>query len=477
MEKSDIGIYGLGVMGRNLALNINDHDFQASVFNRLLPGEETVVRDFLSGKAEGTNIQGYDNLGAFVQSLEKPKKILLMVKAGAPVDAVIEQLLPFLDPADILIDGGNSHYTDTNCRVKMLNDKNIHYIGMGISGGEEGARNGPSLMPGGNEQVWEELKPILQSIAATTSDGTACCSWMGAEGAGHFVKMVHNGIEYAVMQLISECYHLMKSPLNMSNSQIKEIFDSWNTGLLKSYLLEITADILDTKDDNQRAIIDYILDTAGQKGTGRWTAITALELGIPAPLISEAVFARSLSSFKDLRIQASQNFDINSPIDAPDEITEHLRQTLLGGTLVAFAEGFWLLKAANNEFDWNISFADVANVWRGGCIIRSALLEPIADAYQENPDLSHLLLAPAFEKKLQQVQEGWRPATKFGLECGIPLPAMTSALSHFDALRTEKLPANLIQAQRDYFGAHQYERTDRPRGEFFHTNWKKRKDT
>lgn len=477
MAKSDIGIYGLGLMGRNLALNINDHGFQPSVFNRTLPGEEKVVGEFLSGDAEDTNIQGYDDLDAFVQSLEKPRKILLMVKAGAPVDTVIDQLFPLLQSGDILIDGGNTHYTDTNRRLKKLNDKNILYIGMGVSGGEEGARNGPSLMPGGDEQAWKELKPILQSIAATASDDTVCCRWMGSEGAGHFTKMVHNGIEYAIMQLISECYHLMKSPLNMPNSHIRDTFDSWNADLLSSYLLEITTDILDAKDENQQSILDSILDTAGQKGTGRWTAITALELGIPAPLINEAVFARSLSSFKDLREQASKDFNIGTSVNAPDEILENLHDSLLGGTLVAFAEGFWLLKAANEEFDWNITLADVAHVWRGGCIIRSALLEPITKIYEENPDLSHLLLAPPAKNILQKVHKGWRSATKFGVECGIPLPAISSALSHFDALRTERLPANLIQAQRDYFGAHQYERIDRPREEFFHTNWKKRNNT
>lgn len=474
MTKSDIGIYGLGVMGRNLALNIDDHGFRTSVFNQKLPGEETVVEDFISGEAKNTDIQGFDEVESFTQSLKKPTKILLMVKAGTPVDKVIDQLSPLLNSGDILIDGGNSNYTDTNRRTKKLSSKNIRFVGMGVSGGEEGARYGPSLMPGGDEQAWPELKPILQSISAITPHGTPCCNWMGSEGAGHFAKMVHNGIEYGIMQLIAECYHLMKSKLEMPNDDIRKTFNSWNTDLLDSYLLDITVDILQVKDDNQQFILDSILDKAGQKGTGRWTALTALELGIPAPLITEAVFARTFSSFKDLREDASRNIDVDISVDKPEEILDNLSSALLGGTLVAFAEGFWLLKAANKEFGWQIPFADVANVWRGGCIIRSALLQPIAEAYEEKPELSHLLLAPSLKNVLQSVHMGWRSATSFGLKAGIPLPAMSAALSHFDALRAERLPANLIQAQRDYFGAHQYERTEQPRGEFFHTNWKEK---
>ncbi len=474
MTKSDIGIYGLGVMGRNLALNINEHEFRTSVFNRKLPGEETAVEDFLSGDAEATNIQGYDDVEAFIQSLKKPRKILLMVKAGAPVNAIIDQLTPLLNAGDIIIDGGNSNYTDTNHRTKTLATQKIRFVGMGVSGGEKGARHGPSLMPGGDEQAWPELKPILQSISATAPDGSPCCSWMGSEGAGHFVKMVHNGIEYAIMQLVSECYHLMKNVLKMPNHRIGDTFGTWNADLLNSYLLNITADILHANDTDQKAILDSILDKAGQKGTGRWTAITALELGIPAPMITEAVFARTLSSFKDLRKDASRNFDIDNTIDTPNEILDTLRDALLGAKIVAFAEGFWLIKAANKEFGWQIPLADVAKVWRGGCIIRSALLNPIAEAYHAKSDLSHLLLAPSLKTVLQSVHKGWRSATSFGLKSGIPLPAMSAALSHFDALRTERLPANLIQAQRDYFGAHQYERTDRPQGEFFHTDWKEK---
>lgn len=475
MARSNIGIYGLGVMGRSLALNFDGHGIHTSVYNQKLPGEESLVEDFLSGDAADTDIQGYSEAEKFIQSLKKPRKILLMIKAGAPVDEVIDQLAPLLDSGDILIDGGNSHYTDTNRRMKKLADLNIRYVGIGISGGEDGARNGPSMMPGGVEQAWPELKPIFEPIAATAPDGSPCCRWMGSQGAGHFVKMVHNGIEYAIMQLIAESYHLMKSTLEMPNEKIKDTFDDWNSDLLESYLLDITIDILATKDSDQQILLDSILDRAEQKGTGRWAAGTALELGIPAPLITEAVFARTISSFKDLRKQASENFNPDHKVNPPDANQDKLKDALIGGTLVAFAEGFWLLKGANEEFEWNISPVDVSHVWRGGCIIRSALLKTIKDAFNQNADLPHLLMAPAVNDMLTSVYDGWRLAAGFGLEAGIPLPTTSAALSHFNALRTERLPANLIQAQRDYFGAHQYERTDRPRGKFFHTNWKDKK--
>lgn len=473
-KKSDIGIYGLGVMGRNMALNFNEQGFQASVFNRKFPGEENMVEDFLSGEAQNTNIRGCDDVETFVESLQKPRKILLLVKAGEPVDDIIEQISPMLNNGDILIDGGNSNYTETNRRLKKLAPREIRFVGMGVSGGEEGARHGPSLMPGGDKQAWPDLKPILQPISATAPDGTPCCKWMGSDGAGHFVKMIHNGIEYAIMQLIAECYHMMQSELQMSNHRIRSTFDSWNTDLLNSYLLDITVDILQAKNTDQQFTLDSILDKADQKGTGRWAANTALELGIPAPMITEAVYARTISSFKDLRESASQHFDFDTSIDIPENIMAKLRKALLGGTLVAFAEGFWLLSTANDEFGWEIPLAEVATVWRGGCIIRTSLLEPIAEAYQETPDLSHLLLAPGMKNTLQSIHKGWRAATSFGLGTGIPLPAMSAALSHFDALRTARLPANLIQAQRDYFGAHEYQRTDKPRGESYHTEWKEK---
>ncbi|SHF92463.1 6-phosphogluconate dehydrogenase (decarboxylating) [Fodinibius roseus] len=474
MKKADIGIYGLGVMGRNLALNFNDHDFGVSAYNPNLPGEEDLAAAFASDEAAGTPIRTFDEVDSFVASLERPRKILLMVKAGRPVDTVIDQLIPLLDKKDILIDGGNTHYSDTNRRLEMLSQRDIRYIGMGVSGGEEGARHGPSLMPGGDAEAWPVVQPFLESIAALSPDGGSCCAWMGPESGGHFVKMVHNGIEYAIMQLIAECYQLMRDGLHMENQAIADTFDSWDSGLLNSYLLEITTRIFNAEEENGNLILDHILDRAGQKGTGRWTALAALELGIPLPLITESVFARSISSFKDLRRQASEAF--RSATDEKREAidTTRLRQALLGGQLVAFAEGFWLLKAANEEFGWNIPFGKVAHTWSGGCIIRSALLQPIATSYRENPGLPHLLLAPAFRKILDTAQEGWRSAARFGVETGIPVPATAAALSHYDSLRTKRLPANLIQAQRDYFGAHQYERLDRPGGTFFHTDWQEK---
>jgi len=478
MEKADIGIYGLGVMGRNIALNFSDQGFEVSVFNRSLPGEETVVDDFISGEASGTDIQGFHQVSEFVQSLKQPRKILLMVKAGAPVDSVIKQLKPQLEEGDILIDGGNSNYTDTNQRCHRLSEHGIRYVGMGVSGGEEGARNGPSLMPGGNKQAWPELKPLLQRVAAKASDGSPCCEWMGPNGAGHFVKMVHNGIEYAIMQLIAESYQLMKEGLKMGNPEMSTAFESWSSGLQESYLFDITADILSTRDpeNENRFIIDLILDKAGQKGTGRWTALTALELGIPAPLITASVYARNISSFKKLREQASNHFSdtySKAQPQSPDKLLGHLPNALLGGTLVAFAEGFWLMRAAKQEYNWSIPLADVARVWRSGCIIRSALLDPIAETCQTESGLPHLLMAPDFKNALVSAQEGWRTVLQSGIESGLPLPAMNAALAHFDALRTGRLPANLLQAQRDYFGAHQYERTDKPSGQLFHTPWNK----
>lgn len=471
MKKADIGIYGLGVMGRNLALNFNDHEFGVSVYNRNLPGEEDLAATFASGEAAETPIRTYNEVKPFVASLERPRKILLMVKAGPPVDAVIDQLIPLLDEKDILIDGGNTHYSDTNRRLETLSQHHIRYIGMGVSGGEEGARHGPSLMPGGEAEAWPLVQPLLESIAAPSPEGGPCCAWMGRQSAGHFVKMVHNGIEYAIMQLIAECYQLMRDGLDMENQAIAHTFDRWDSGLLNSYLLEITTRIFNTEDESGSLILDHILDKAGQKGTGRWTALTALELGIPLPLITESVFARSMSSFKGLRRKASGTF--RSATEGKQERigAAELREALLGGQLVAFAEGFWLLKAANEEFGWDIPFREVAQTWSGGCIIRSALLQPIAASFRENPELSHLLLAPPFMEILDTVQSGWRSAARFGMEAGIPVPATTAALSHYDSLRTKRLPANLIQAQRDYFGAHQYERLDRPGGTFFHTDW------
>lgn len=476
MKKSDIGIYGLGVMGQNLALNFNDKEFRVSAYNRKLPGEDNLVKKFMDGPASETAIQGFEEVEDFVQSLKPPRKILMMVKAGAPVDSVTDQLKPFLDVGDILIDGGNSHYADTNRRSEMLEDQNIYYVGTGVSGGEEGARNGPSLMPGGSEKAWLEIKPLFESIAATSPDGKPCCSWMGPAGAGHFVKMVHNGIEYAIMQMIAECYEIMSLGMQMDNADIAKAFSSWNNDLLNSYLLEITADIFRVKDqeEEQAYIIDHILDKAGQKGTGRWTALTALELGVPLPMITEAVFARTMSSFKDMRTKASKEFSIDISQSFKKDSIDQLRDALLGGQLIAFAEGFWLLKAAKQEYGWEIPFAEVADTWSGGCIIRSALLKPIAASFRENPELQHLLMAPLLKEMIHSVHENWRLIAAQSVESGLPVPVITAGLAHFDSLRSEHLPANLIQAQRDYFGAHQYERTDEPRGKIFHTNWKER---
>jgi 6-phosphogluconate dehydrogenase len=372
-----------------------------------------------------------------------------------------------------VIDGGNSHYSDTNRRVEKLSTEDLRYVGMGISGGEEGARHGPSLMPGGDEGAWFHIQSPLKSIAAKSADGTPCCHWMGSAGAGHYVKMIHNGIEYATMQLIAECYQLMKDILDMSNALIGSTFDSWNEGLLESYLLEITRDIFAFRNDRRQWVLDIILDKAGQKGTGRWAAMTALELGIPAPVITEAVFARTMSGYKDLREQAAQQFHIKLDRDSRSKIIENLQAAMLGSFLVAFSEGFWLLKAANDEYGWDIPLAEVANAWKAGCIIRSSVLKPIAQAYTDENTLTHLLLAPAFRRLLQSIHRDWRSAICFASEAGSPIPAMSAALAHFDSLRTPKGPANLIQAQRDYFGAHHYERIDKPRGKFFHTDWQK----
>ncbi|SMO46873.1 NADP-dependent phosphogluconate dehydrogenase [Fodinibius sediminis] len=473
MEKSDIGVYGLGVMGRNLALNFNDKGFRVSVHNRKLPGEEDLLQKFANNEVAGTNIEAFEGAEAFVASLEKPRKILMMVKAGAPVDSVIAQLVPLLEEGDILIDGGNTHYTDTNRRLEELANEGIRYVGMGISGGEEGARHGPSLMPGGDHEAWPHLQPVVEAVAASSPGGDACCAWMGPQGAGHFVKMVHNGIEYAVMQLIAECYQLMSEGIKMNSQRIAETFGQWNSGRLESYLLEITADIFRVRAEDGTLVLDHILDKAGQKGTGRWTALTALELGVPLPLITEAVFARTMSSFQQLRQEASKAMHVDRKQLQDEGLLKQLQDVLLAGQLVAFAEGFWLLRAAQKEYCWEIPFARVAESWRGGCIIRSALLDPIAEAFREDPDLEHLLLAPAPAGMIATMDESSHSAVAGALEAGFPVPAMAAALSHCDALRSSRLPANLIQAQRDYFGAHRYERLDQPQGTFFHTDWQK----
>jgi 6-phosphogluconate dehydrogenase len=468
MQKADIGLIGLAVMGQNLALNINDHGYRVSVFNRT--PEKTDA--FLDGPARGTEIEGFHDLSEFTASLARPRKIILMVRAGDPVDHFIDQLLPHLEPGDIILDGGNSRFTDTNRRYRELTQKEIRFVGCGISGGEEGARHGPSIMPGGNEAAWPEIRPILQSIAAKV-DGEPCCQWVGPAGSGHYVKMVHNGIEYGDMQLISEAYHLLREGLGLSVEEIQSIYQQWNEGVLDSYLIEITANILQVKDEDGAPLLDKILDTAGQKGTGKWTGISAMELGVPLSLIGEAVFARFLSALKDERVQASTLYDrpdsqFNGDRDAA---VRAIHDALYASKIISYAQGYMLMREAAAEYGWRLNYGDIALMWRGGCIIRSRFLGEIKKAFTKNPELQNLLLDNFFIEAIKKAEPGWRKATMQGIELGIPLPTFNSALAFFDAYRSSHLPANLLQAQRDYFGAHTYERVDQPRGAFFHTDW------
>ncbi|MBX2884927.1 MAG: decarboxylating NADP(+)-dependent phosphogluconate dehydrogenase [Granulosicoccus sp.] len=456
-------------MGQNLILNMNDHGFRVSAYNRTTKRTD----DFMAGPAKATQIIGTRSLQELVDSLSKPRKIMLMVRAGDPVDKTIESLLPLLDAGDVIIDGGNSNFTDSVRRAADLAEKNILFIGTGVSGGEEGARHGPSIMPGGHPDAWPLVKDILQSIAAKTESGDACCDWVGRSGSGHFVKMVHNGIEYGDMQLISETYHFMKSVLGMSNAAMHEVFAEWNRGELKSYLIEITADILGYQ-QNGEYVLDNILDTAGQKGTGKWTAINALELGIPLTLIGEAVFARYLSSLKDERVAASAVLKgPSASIDNND--TEHwiklLGQGLLASKITSYAQGFMLMRAASDQHQWDLNYGSVALMWREGCIIRSVFLDDIQAAYAKDAQLTSLLLDDYFARAMAQSESAWRQVVAKAVEQGIPVPAMSAALAFYDGYRTATLPANMLQAQRDYFGAHTYERIDAPRGEFFHTDW------
>ncbi|MFD0966724.1 decarboxylating NADP(+)-dependent phosphogluconate dehydrogenase [Seminibacterium arietis] len=468
-KKGDIGVIGLAVMGQNLILNMNDHGFKVVAYNRTT----SKVDEFLQGSAKGTDIIGAYSIEDLVSKLEKPRKVMLMVRAGEVVDQFIESLLPHLEQGDIIIDGGNSNYPDTNRRVKALADKGIRFVGAGVSGGEEGARHGPSIMPGGNEEAWQYVKPILQAISAKTDKGEPCCDWVGKEGAGHFVKMVHNGIEYGDMQLICEAYQFMKDGLGLSYDEMQQIFSDWKKTELDSYLIDITADILGYKDTDNKPLVENILDTAGQKGTGKWTGINALDFGIPLTLITESVFARCVSSFKDQRIQASKLF--NKTIAKVDgdkkQWIEAVRQALLASKIISYAQGFMLIREASENFDWNIDYGATALLWREGCIIRSRFLGNIRDAYENNPDLVFLGADPYFKNILQNALADWRKVVAKSIEIGIPMPCMASAITFLDGYTSEKLPANLLQAQRDYFGAHTYERVDRPRGEFFHTNW------
>ncbi len=469
MEKADIGLIGLAVMGQNLVLNMADHGFKVAVYNRSVQK----VDDFIANEAKDKSIIGTKDIIELCDSLSSPRKIMLMVKAGEVVDSFIELLLPHLDKGDVIIDGGNSLYTDTQRRTTECEEKGILFLGVGVSGGEEGARFGPSIMPGGNKKAWELVKDIYQTIAAKVGED-ACCQWVGEGGAGHYVKMVHNGIEYGDMQLICEAFHILREVLHMDAQELAEVFSEWNKGDLNSYLIEITADILKVQ-ENGEWLGDKVLDIAGQKGTGKWTGINALELGVPLTLIGEAVFARYLSSLKNTRVAASKVFSsptIKLDIDKAAFI-DAVRDALFASKIISYAQGFMLMKEAAEQFGWNLAYGDIALMWRGGCIIRSQFLADIKVAYENNPELDNLLLDNYFKDVIVKNQYGWREALVIAVQAGIPAPAMSSALAFYDGFRSEKLPANLLQAQRDYFGAHTYERTDQPRGEFFHSDWKK----
>ncbi|MCG3158074.1 MAG: 6-phosphogluconate dehydrogenase, decarboxylating [bacterium] len=467
-EKADIGLIGLAVMGQNLVLNMNDHGFIVAVYNRTT----AKVDEFLQSSARGTKVIGTHTMEELIGKLQKPRRVMLMVKAGPPVDDFIERLLPLLEAGDIIIDGGNSNYQDTIRRTQYVESKGLLYLGTGVSGGEEGARHGPSIMPGGSPKAWESVKPIFQAIAAKVS-GEPCCDWVGENGAGHYVKMVHNGIEYGDMQLICEAYDLMKRGLGMSNEDMHHVFARFNKGKLDSYLIEITRDILGYRDEHGAAVVDLILDAAGQKGTGKWTVISSMDLGIPITLVSEAVYARSLSAMKDERVQAAKllkgpatNFTGNK-----EEFINDIEAAMYAAKLISYAQGYMLLRAAAEEYKWNLNYGGIALMWRGGCIIRSVFLGDIRNAFQRNPELTNLLLDPFFSEQVLAAQAAWRRVVRQATELGIAIPAMASALNFFDGYRQERLPANLLQAQRDYFGAHTYERLDQPRGQFFHTNW------
>ena len=469
MKKSDIGLIGLAVMGENLVLNIASKGFQVTAYAR----RQETVDNFLNGRAKGMSIIGTTSIKELVESLSKPRKVMMMIKAGQPVDDVIEQLIPHLEKGDIIIDGGNSHYLDTIRRTTYVESKGLLYVGTGVSGGEEGALLGPSIMPGGSKDAWVEIKPIFQAIAAKIADGSICCDWVGEDGAGHFVKMVHNGIEYGDIQLITEAYHLMRNILGMSADEMHQVFKAWNKTELDSYLIEITADILAYKDEDGKPLVDKILDTAGQKGTGKWTAITALEESVPLTLISESVYSRFLSSMKNERVVASKTFKATPITFKGDKIEfiEEIRKALFASKIISYAQGYALMRATAQTHNWNLNYGGIALMWRGGCIIRSAFLGKIKEAYDKNPHLTNLLLDPYFKDTIESLTDSWRKVVSIAILNGIPTPSMAAGLNYFDGYKTANLPANLLQAQRDYFGAHTYERVDKPRGEFFHTNW------
>lgn len=468
-KKADIGLIGLAVMGENLVLNMESKGYTVAVYNRTVEK----VDNFMNGRGKDKNFIGAHSLEQLVESLERPRKVMMLVKAGNPVDSFIERLIPLLEPGDIIIDGGNTHFPDTVRRTEYVESKGLLFVGTGVSGGEEGALTGPSMMPGGSSKAWPYVKDIFQSISAKVDDGTPCCDWVGEDGAGHFVKMVHNGIEYGDMQIINEAYHLMKELLGMDAFEQHEVFKKWNEGKLDSYLIEITRDILGFKDEDGSPLVEKILDTAGQKGTGKWTAVTALDLGIPLTLIAESVYSRCLSAQKDLRVKASQQISGTKPDFKGDkeQFIKDLEEAIYASKIISYAQGYDLMMEAAKEYNWNLNYGGIALMWRGGCIIRSRFLGDIKTAFDNNPKLENLLLDPFFKNAVESAQESWRRVCATAMQNGIPVPAMTSALAYFDGFRNDRLPANLLQAQRDYFGAHQYERIDKPRGKFFHTDW------
>ena len=472
--QGDIGLIGLAVMGQNLVLNMNDHGYTVVVYNRTT----SKVDNFLANEAKGTNVKGAHSIEELVSKLKRPRRVMMLVKAGQPVDEFIAQIVPHLEPGDIIIDGGNSLYTDSNRRQRELEAKGLLFIGTGVSGGEEGARRGPSIMPGGSPEAWPHVKDIFQSISAKVEDGSPCCDWVGQEGAGHYVKMVHNGIEYGDMQLICEAYNILKNGLALNEQELHDTFAEWNKGELDSYLIEITRDIFAKKDEDGTPLVNNILDTAGQKGTGKWTVINSLDLGTPITLMAEAVYARCVSALKDERVKASRKlkgprslFPAARDPQKRAALIEEVRQALYASKIISYAQGYMLMRAAAEDYGWNLNWGGIALMWRGGCIIRSRFLGKIKDAFDKKPKLTNLLLDDYFRGEIKKCQKGWRNTVAAAAKKGIPVPAFSTALSFFDSYRSAVLPANLLQAQRDYFGAHTYERIDKPRGEFFHTNW------
>ena len=469
MNKAEIGLIGLAVMGENLVMNMESKGFTIAVYNR----STEKVDNFINGRAKGKKIIGCRSVEELVQALEKPRKVMMMIRAGQAVDDMISQLLPLLEPGDVIIDGGNSYFKDTIRRTAEVTEKGLLYVGTGVSGGEEGALNGPCLMPGGNKDAWKLLKPIFTAISAKVEGDIPCCEWIGENGAGHFVKMVHNGIEYGDMQLMCEAYQMMRDGMGLSSAQMQKVFEAWNHSELDSYLMEITADIMGHQDENGETTVEKILDVAGQKGTGKWTCIAALDEKVPLTLINEAVASRCISDMKEERVQAGKSYERSNKMiaDVKEEFIEDIRKALYASKIISYAQGYSLMRSAAKEYDWDLKFGNIALIWRGGCIIRSAFLGKIKEAFDRDPNLSNLILDPYFKSVIKDCLPSWRKVVATATEYGIPMPAMNAALSWFDSYTCANLPANLLQAQRDYFGAHMYERIDRPRGEMYHTNW------